>query len=328
MPRVEPKQFKQEIERAEAWPLYWIYGPEKMKSRELMKLLRRTLQTASRSQPLWSEQSFDGAEVTSTQLIDLAQTPMLGGGISYLIVRDAEALKEPERLAELFGARKKISELTSVVVLLAKDLDQRRKFSKQLLERAAVVPCEAIADQDRGDWIEFLAKRREIKLLPQIVSHLQALEPFSLDLIDQELEKLQIASLDPGAWNPQEALQGSLGSAHETEGFLRAFFTRELQGALASVEALASRPEDAIPLLGLLGWNTRQLALVVRGEPVPLPPMLRERFQSWKRHWTLSECLELQNALAQIDFGIKQTPLLPLGLWSALLQRFCRLKKA
>lgn len=328
MPKIEPKQIKQEIERGEAWPVYWIYGPEKMKGRELLKLLKRTLHAASRSNPLWSEQTFDGAETPSAQIVDAAQTPSLGGGISYLVVRDAEALKEPELLEPLLGPRKKLTELASVVVLIAKDLDQRRKFSKRLLEVAAVVPCEAIADQDRGDWIQFLAKRREMKLLPEISAHLQALEPFSLDLIDQELEKLQVASLDSGTWNPQEALQGSLGNAHETEAFLHAFFTRELSGALRSAEALASRPEDAIPLLGLLGWNTRQLALVVRGDQPPLPPMLRDRFQTWKRHWTLGECLELQVALAQIDFGLKQTPLLPLGLWGSLFQRFCTLKNS
>ncbi len=326
MPRIEPRQAKQEIESGSAWPLYWFYGPEKMKGRELLRLLKRTLHTASRTNPLWSEQVFDAAETSSAQVLDAAQTQGLGGGIQYLVVRDAESLKEPELLEPLLGPKRKISELTSVVVLMGKDLDQRRKFSKKLLDAAAVVPCDAIADSDRGDWIQFLAKRREMQLLPQIGAHLQTLEPFSLDLVDQELEKLQIASLASGEWKTEEVLQGTLGNQHETEVFLQAFFTRDQKTALRSVETLAARPEDAIPLLGLLGWNVRQLALVVRGDAPPLPGMLRDRFQTWRKHWVLSECLSLQEALVQLDFGLKQTPLLPLGLWGTLIQRFCSLK--
>ena len=35
------------------------------------------------------------------------------------------------------------------------------------------------------------------------------------------------------------------------------------------------------------------------------------------------EIENLQTRLAAIDYGFKQTPLLPLGLWSTLVQEFC-----
>jgi DNA polymerase III delta subunit len=85
--------------------------------------------------------------------------------------------------------------------------------------------------------------------------------------------------------------------------------------------------DQALPLLGLFAWNVRQLAQVVSDREkgirsAKLSPFLVERFNRWARSWKLDEILELQSALAEVDFGIKQTPKLPLGLWTSLVSQF------
>jgi len=119
---------------------------------------------------------------------------------------------------------------------------------------------------------------------------------------------------------------GALGGA---DAFLECFFARKLGVTIARVEAFADQPDESLPLLGLFAWNVRQLALIVcdqkRGtRHAKINPYLAERFVRWAKHWPLEDIERLQERLMEVDFGFKQTPLLPLGLWSGLIQEFCR----
>jgi hypothetical protein len=73
-----------------------------------------------------------------------------------------------------------------------------------------------------------------------------------------------------------------------------------------------------------LAWNVRQLVLFVRDRSaVKMNPYVAERFSRWSKQWKLEHLLVLQSELAELDFNLKQTPKLPLGLWSDLVIRFC-----
>ncbi|MCM2323962.1 MAG: hypothetical protein NDJ90_11940 [Oligoflexia bacterium] len=333
MPKLEAKTVQRELDQGQLWPVYWIYGQERMKSRELLKRIRRAaLGEAVGAGGLLglAEETLDGTETTADAVLEAAQSPSLGGGLRFIVIRDAHALKELDALAELLLPRGTRDTLASVCVFLSKDLDGRKKFSKTLVERAAVVSCEDIPEGEREAWIQYLLKRRglvvPIEETGPLVARLVALDPWSLDIVDQELEKYSLAQSTPGTSASDVLLGGAaVGEAGGTELFLEAFFARDLKAALRIAEGFADQPDESLPLLGLLSWNTRQLALVVSGaRGVKLNPYVAERLQRWARRWKLPEVLDLQAELAELDFGFKQTALLPLGLWSRLVMRFCR----
>jgi DNA polymerase III delta subunit len=345
MPKMEPKQIQKELEQGLLWPVYWLYGQERMKSRELLKRIRKTA-LGEKPDSFCPETTLEGTEVDAPTILDAALSPSLGGGLRFIVVRDAHAIKDAEELGDLFGPKALAAELGSVVVFLSKDLDGRKKFSKALLEKAAVVPCEEVPEDEREPWIQYLSKRRGLELPAEQVANLTTLDPWTLDIIDQELEKFSLSQLETaqgaaggaqGQGNakahgadvllPGMATFGALGGA---DVFLDCFFHRSLKNAMNRVEAFADRPDESLPLLGLLSWNVRQLALVVsdrtRGtRNARLNPYLAERFNRWSAKWTLGELETLQARLAELDFGFKQTPLLPLGLWSSLVQEYCGL---
>lgn len=333
MPKLEPKLIQRELEQGQIWPVYWLYGQEKMKSRELLKRIRRAVlgeedRQAGGSLLGLSEQVFDAAETSGAAILDAALSPCLtsalgGGGVQLIVVRDAHALKDTENLIDLLQPRTKKENLSSVCVFLSKDLDARKKFSKLLIEKAAVIPCEEIPEGEREAWIQYLVKRRGIALPPARVSQLVSLDPWTLDIIDQELEKY---SLEGGAG---EVILSGASVQGGGDAFLEAFFGRKLRSALESASEFADQPDEALPLLGLLVWNARYLALWVSlgdsaaRRSVKLNPYAVEKISRWSRNWNLSEALELQSELAAVDFGFKQTPLLPLGLWTSLVTKFC-----
>lgn len=331
MPKTELKQIQKELENGLVRPVYWLVGRERMKSRELLRRIRKAVLgdgSGSDAGGLgFAEETLDGNEVGADVVVEATQSLSLGGGTRLVIVRDAHLIQNPESIEVLFegtGPVKK-ENLSSVCVFLVNELDGRRKFSKTLMAKSTVVPCEEVAEDDRENWIAYLAKRRGQRLSPQLIVHLRSLDPWSLDIVDLELEKLEIASLDASKVGSAEDWFGNLGIEGGTEAFIEAFFCRNRFKALELVQTFAEHPDEALPLLGLLAWNIRYLVLFlsVGGRSLPLSSYVQERFVRWSKRWTLSEALQLQKRLAELDFDTKQTPLLPLGLWGKLVMEFC-----
>ncbi len=323
MPKLEPKAVQKELDSGQIWPVYWLYGQERMKTRELLKRIRKAALGETPS-GFCAETVLEGSEVDADQIVEAAQSPSLGGGTQLLIVRDAHAIKNADSLAVLLGPRAPLAEQASVVVFVSKDLDGRKKFSKVLTEKAAVVPCEEIAEPDREAWIQYLAKKRGLALTDEQVAQLVILDPWTLDIIDLELEKVSLSG-DGDAFLSGSLSLGALGGA---DAFLECFFLRKSAEALKRVAAFADQPDESLPLLGLFAWNVRNLALVVldreRGtRKAKLNPYLAEKFKSWASRWSVKELEALQQEVAAIDFGFKQTPLMPLGLWDTLVMKHC-----
>lgn len=333
MPKLEPKMIQREVEQGLLWPIYWIYGPEKMKARELFKRIRSaTLGSEEGGSGLFglSEEHLEGPEAGSRAILEAAQCPAFGGGPRLIVVRDAHQIKEPEVLEALKGPRGKREELVSVCVFLSKDLDSRKKFSKWLIENAAVVPCEAVPEEERAGWIQYLAKRRELSLTPAQIAMLEILDPWNLEILDLELEKIELEGAGAGSGAMTDSSSPEVFFKRPDE-FIQAFFERDLRASLQCVSSFADQPEEALPLLGLLAWNLRQLALYMGGEKGGAAGgygkqrgYLDAKLGRWSRKWKLDELIKAQEEVSALDFSFKQTPLLPLGLWTALVIRFCR----
>jgi DNA polymerase III delta subunit len=326
MPKLEPKQIQKELEAGKIRPVYWLFGGEAMKSRELLKRIK--VKTLGEEEGLggFRESVLDAQECEVGEVLDTAQSLALGGGGKFVIVKQAHLLKNPDSLLDLC-----VSEFVdpndgaSVTVFLSKDLDQRKKFSKGLVEKAACVPCEEIPEQDREAWVQYLAKRKSLDLKESEQALLRAMDPWSLDIVDRELEKME-ATVSPE--DREAVLLGGGETAGATDYFVEAFFHRDRARALPEVPRFAASPEEALPLLGLLGWNTKMLAGVLKDQEAgtrdtKLGSFLQDRFARYARKWTLVEVIELQKRLAEVDYAAKQTPRDPLGTWTALVLRFC-----
>ncbi len=331
MPKLEPKQVQKELEAGKIRPVYWLYGTEAMKSRELLKRIRSAVlgpAADSSGMAAFAESALDGQENEVGEVLDAAGSLALGGGGKFVLVKQAHALKQPEDLLALCVSEfVKPADGASVTVFVSKDLDQRKKFSKGLIEKAACVPCEEIAEEDREAWTQYLAKRKKIQLSENEVGLLRGMDPWSLDGVDRELEKMEIAQ--PG--DRESVLLGAVGAEGKgaSESFVEAFLSRDLARALPEVRHFADSPEMALPLLGLLGWNTKMLVGILRDRQAgtretKVGSFLQDRFGRYSRVWSLPDAIALQAALARLDFSTKQTPRDPLGNWTELVLRFCK----
>jgi len=326
MPKLEPKVIQKELEEGHLWPVYWIYGGEPMKMRELTKRIRKaalgeaTASTAGASTLSLSEEQLDGSDCDAAQILDAAQSLTLGGGLRFIRVRGGHEVKELELIEPLLTGRTKRDQLSSVVVFWSKDLDQRKKSSKMLVEKTAVVACEEVAEAERESWIEYLSKIRGLKLDAALVTQLRSLDPWSLDIIDQELEKLSLSKDVSG-----DVLLAGGVTGSTSDRFIQALLSKNKKEALVVLEHFANEPEEALPLLGLLAWNVRQLAAQTsKTGTTKMNPFLADKIRRWTPHWNSEQLDQLQERLVDLDFHSKQTAHLSLGLWTELVLYSCK----
>lgn len=318
MPKLTPKEIQRELDQGKVWPVYWIYGSETMKSRELIKRVRKCfLGYTEYDQNSLSEEHLIGSEVSPQDILTSSQSLMLGTQKKLILIQEAQSLLSEESLESLISEQRSKDDLLSSCIFISREFDGRKKLSKILTKKTAVVECEEIPEQDREAWIEYLSKRRAISLPPEMFHQLRSIEPWSLDIIDQELEKYSLFS-------EKSTSISSTERPSDSNQFIDAFFRRDYKKSIMMTKSFANEPAQSLPLLGLLAWNVRQLLIFVKNpRAAKLNPYLRDKFSRWSNHWKLEELIELQENLCSLDFDLKQNPKYPLGIWSEITQQHC-----
>ncbi len=333
MSRVDLKTLKQAWSQKKSWPFFWITGQEAYLIRELLTQMRKLWGGASCE---WTE-TFEGPGTSAYTVVDAAQSLSLDSSLRLILIRQAQGLADLEQLASLWGQCKPVGELQWIVVAVAQDWDGRKKFAKTLLSEkslAAVVHCEAIAEPERAAWIAKLLQKKKMRLNPERLGAWVSWEPWSLDFIDQELEKLKLSGeeKEESATTPDESVwEGVSGSAGlASEDFVKAFLQRrDLKSMLTYVECLVEQPDLSFPLIGLLSWYVRHLAFLAsdqrqRRQHFPLSSYWKQKMAPLLPLWSFSELLRLQTSLVGLDFSLKQTGVGVMPAWTEIILRFAR----
>jgi DNA polymerase-3 subunit delta len=325
MPKIEAKVIQKELESGKVRPVYYIFGPERMKSRELLKRVQRTV-LADEKPNDFNYERIDGADVSMESILDSAQSFSMMGGTKLIVVRNAEDIKDQEALVAYLKEMPNTepgpaADLTCVTVFLAKGFDGRKKTSKAIQDLGAVVACEEVADQDREPWIDYLAKRRGFTLSPSERLVLRGLDPWSLDLVDSEISKLELL-VNHEDLRAQVLMSGV--DSYARDEFIDSLFSRDARRAFQYIHLFSEEMEVQLPVLGLIAWNLRQLKQFIletttrsRGAKKPNPYLLRN-LERWAKHWNLESITKLERGLFDIDFSLKNTRLLGRGLWTNL----------
>ncbi len=321
MPKLEPKQVQKDLEQGFLYGLYWIYGPERLKSLELTRRIQKTF-LADIEDPSLSIEKIDGTKGDSSSVLDQSQgMGLFGGGKKLIYVSNADELDNLEAFLGAFAGRTAAADLETVVVCVSKGFDGRKKAFKEITKEYAVIDCAEVQEFEREQWIQYLSSRRKVTLADIEKNMLRALDPWSLEIIDQELQKLELAS-DLG--DERASLISGGGSYQLRDRLIDSFFTRNSKLAFELCREVADQPEFSFPFLGLLAWNARQLQQFLlektggAGAGTKRNPYLQKNLDRWMRFWTLSDLNAWIHELYVLDLSQKSTRLDQLGLWSNL----------
>lgn len=337
MPVAEVKTVYEQWAKKQASGLYCLYGPETLKAREFLKKLKSVLEEAAAEMGNFEWRRMDASEgYTPVEVIDEVKSLTFGVVGKCVVVSDAQMFegKGDSKKSESKAAGSKssefenlieelalpptaLAELPWVVVLWMKDLDKRKKTTKKLLEKATVVECAEVPEFERGKWIQFLATKKKCIIGERDEARLIALEPWSLERIERELEVILLSAVD-------ESVDESNGSSEwerlalrwNAQDFVEAYFDNNEPLLRAYLEDLKSRPEEAIPLIGLISWNLRQF---VPESGAKRPPFIVQKLKRWSATWDTEKLKQAHEKLLNADFSLKQTQRVSVGILQDLL---------
>ena len=292
-------------------------------------LLKRIQKVVHQDEPVndFNYEKWDAAEASLGTILDSAQSFSMMGGAKLIVVRNAEDLKELEPLVDFLKSMPNndptdVAELSSVLVFISKSFDGRKKTSKAIQDRAVTVPCEEVEEQNRENWIDYLARQRSLTLTAEEQLVLRGLDPWSLDIVDQEMAKLELVASDE-TLRAQVLMSGV--DARARDEFIDALFCRDKARYLKWVHLFSKDMDVQLPILGLISWNLRHLKVQLLEKetqsrsPEKRNPYLQRNLDRWLRHWNCKSIQEFEHDLFGIDFSLKNTRLTGQGLWTSLM---------
>ncbi len=312
--RVELRVIQKELESQRFRPVYYFFGSERLKIREMVKRLEsRVFSEIERNE--FNFESVSATSKTASEVLDSTETlGLFGGGFKLTIIQNWDEAKSPEGFdawLERFeqkaegGGPKKLSELDSIIVFVGSKLDSRKKTTKKLFDsEISVSEAEPVMEADRGRWIESLARSEKVSLTDSEYEALHGLDPWSLEILSQELKKMALAG------DQRNDLLAAESADAKPEWFLEAFFAKKPLIARTHLLSWSLNPEDAIPFVGLMAWTIRQVKLSHRGAPTKL-----RRCAEYARLWSLSDLDRAEHALFRLDAKMKSSSQLALGKW-------------
>jgi DNA polymerase-3 subunit delta len=151
---------------------------------------------------------------------------------------------------------------STVMIFIADDLDKRKKLTKVLLARCAVVEFRAIQDTDAKAWVR--ARLRELKITAdeRVLAELVRLVGTDLQTLSSEVEKLAAAALDTRQLT-MELVDALIGHSRELSNFELGDYllAGDRKRALETLHRLLAAQAAPIMLVGLIASNYHRLAI-------------------------------------------------------------------
>lgn len=206
---------------------------------------------------------------------------------------------------------------TSVVIFVADELDQRRKFSKLLIEKCVAVEFKELNDFELKKWAGDKLKELETRIDDRALIDLLALVGKNALRLTTEIEKLATAAL-PDKLITAELVEQLVPNSQELTNFELTdnLLAQNKQATLATMKKILDDGAEPLMILGLIANNYHRLFLakelmnegVERREVariMRLPGFKQEDFLSAARRADAGRLSEVLRRLAETDVAIK-----------------------
>lgn len=315
MPQITKEDLRKKLRAGEIAPIYLLFGGETFLRDQAAKFITEIV---LKDAPLreFNESVFSLASTDIQQAIAAAeQLPMIA---SRRTVRITEINKLQREADEEVLARYIVRPAEScVAILVADDLDKRKKLSKTLLEHCTSIEFAPLSNDELMNWAHRTLRDSKAEADAKTLQHLIALTGDDVRRLTTELEKLA-TSAQPSGRITFEMVDELVPNSRELSNFELTdhLLAKNRRRALQILKKILDDGAEPLMLLGLIASNYRRLAwakeAMARGadkdevfRTIKLPYNKREDFLATARRAdarTLSKCLQ---RIAQTDLAIK-----------------------
>ncbi|MBV9240380.1 MAG: DNA polymerase III subunit delta [Acidobacteria bacterium] len=324
MPSLSKDILREELKRRELRPAYLLYGPETYQRDGAAKFISQQAFGEGDFRDL-NETTFSlstDPEVLREAIAAAEQLPMMssrrlikisGVKISQSGIRDT-VTEEHESLLRNYLSNPSPS---SVVVIVADELNGNRKSSKLLKELCSTVEFELLSDGELLKWATKEFNNLNAEVLPAVVQLLVAKVGGDLHRLNNEIKKLAAAAMPSGVIT-EELVESLVATSRELDNFAFTKFLVAGKGgkAISTVKKILDDGTEPVVLLGSISFTYRQLLtakdLMERGldrrqvvGSLRLRYSDQEPFLAAARRTKLSSLTQAIRDIAKTDIAIK-----------------------
>lgn len=242
--------------KGELLPVYLLGGDELILVQRCADAIR--VATVGPGPRGLSEDLYDGRGLSAQTVVNACRTLPMMSKRRLVTVRGVDEMStgEQESLLAYFAK----PEPSTVLLLIANDLDTRRKLALEAKKHGFLFAAKHPDEASLGPWIEREAKSRGLAMEAGAVESLSMLVGPDLSLLGDALERLALYT--GGAAVTADAVDQVVTPVRQLQAWdlADALGERNLPAALAVVARLTSQRQAALMTLGALAWRVHQLA--------------------------------------------------------------------
>lgn len=312
----EPRSFWQNL-KSHIAPMYLLYGEEDFFINEAIGLLEMAaLGDGGRD---FNYDSFHAKETTVPHILDVAETLPMMSTRRLVIVRDTDKWNESD-WSQFDGYLSHPSD-TTVLVLIMKGIDKRKKTHKRLLDVATAIEMKKPYDNQVPQWIQYIAQKCRCKIDPDAVGLLHQLVGSSLADVYNEMQKLSQYLGDHQTITAKDVI--SVVSNIKVQSVFdlsRAIGDCDKARALLCLSQLLSHGQNEVGILALVSRHVRILRSVKNAKKegvsgaqlaskVGVSPYFLSEYEQQARHWSEKKIEKTFRALLDTDRALKSSPI-------------------
>lgn len=315
LPRVElERSLQRDIK-----PLYLLLGSE----RYLRGVAAQRIADAALSDSLlreFNESSFTLINDDIRSAIAAAeQLPMMSSR-RVVKIRDFGKIKVDDE--QVLMAYLKNPAPSTVMILIADDLDKRKASSKVMLDTCQVVDFSPIKDSEAKTWCKTRLTELSIKADDAVINELVRLVGTDVQTLSMELDKLSAAAVGTKKIT-LELVDDLVGRSRELSNFDLGdhLLAKNRKLALETLHRLLEDGAEPVMLVGLIASNYHKLALgkylLARGgsnevfRHIALPPFKRENYLRMLQNSDATKVARGLQLIAAVDLAIKTSQATP-----------------
>lgn len=256
MATVDVQQVMRMISQKQFDPLYLLVGEERYFSERCLSHLRHSVVGEELRE--FNEDIFYASDVDAEKVVDALQTLPVMSEKRLVILKEAHLLTE-KQWAQLDEV-KELNKETTVFVILAHQLDKRKKSIKKWMDWGTLVECVTPQEAARAGWIRSLAKEKGLELDNESLGYLVQMGGNTLEELDRDLDKLFLFFGEPRRITIGDVAQVLERSRDESIFSLaEAVAKKDRPQALFLFHRLHAQGESEIALVALIARHLRIL---------------------------------------------------------------------
>jgi DNA polymerase III subunit delta len=312
-------ELERSLNEGKIQPLYLLVGPESY----LRDAAARSISNAALANTLlreFNEVSFSLLSDDPQAAIAAAeQLPMMSDR-RVVRIRDFSRLREAQE--EVLIAYVVNPVPSTVVIFSADELDKRKKATKSLLDRCAVVDFSPLQDAEAKTWVKTRLKELKTAADDQVINEIVRLVGTDVQTLFMELDKLASGAADTGSIT-LPLVQELIGRSRELANWdlTDQLLAGNRKKALETLHRLLEDDTEPLMLLGLIGSNYRKLALgkqvlMHKGESqvfkyVYVQPFKQRDYLNTLRRADAAKLAHAIQLIADVDLAIKTSQATP-----------------